>query len=167
MGRRTIPVDKKLLEKSIKKCESSQKFSSQSKLWDAVAEDYNKNQEVEQINAGVVRLRALTWEIPIQTPQGRKGTTKQNNISPVSSADRTTRKEKFAASPAAIRSINAMRKDIPSAYRSVVEKIAEGSMKAAVKLKCLDCCNYDKVEIRECEAYSCPLWLFKPYNTNT
>jgi hypothetical protein len=33
----------------------------------------------------------------------------------------------------------------------------------AVKAKCLDCCCWDTVEIKNCQAVTCPLWRVRPY----
>lgn len=32
---------------------------------------------------------------------------------------------------------------------------------AAIRMKCLDCCNYQKSEVRLCPAKTCPLWNFR------
>lgn len=31
----------------------------------------------------------------------------------------------------------------------------------AIKAKCLDCCGYNKTEVRNCSATDCPLYLFR------
>lgn len=31
----------------------------------------------------------------------------------------------------------------------------------AIRQKCLDCCNYQKLEVRLCPAKTCPLWRFR------
>ena len=37
------------------------------------------------------------------------------------------------------------------------------SFSAMIKAKCLDCCSYQRKEITECVAESCPLWSRRPY----
>jgi len=36
----------------------------------------------------------------------------------------------------------------------------------AIKAKCLDCSDYSASEIRDCEAYSCPLRNVRPYQNS-
>lgn len=31
----------------------------------------------------------------------------------------------------------------------------------AIRLKCLDCCGYQPLEVRECTSYDCPLWRYR------
>jgi hypothetical protein len=33
----------------------------------------------------------------------------------------------------------------------------------AVKAKCLDCCCWETVEIKNCQTVTCPLWRVRPY----
>jgi ribosomal protein S17 len=42
------------------------------------------------------------------------------------------------------------------------KKVITGSKSAAITAKCLQCCNGDRVSIKECEVYDCPLWLHRP-----
>lgn len=32
-----------------------------------------------------------------------------------------------------------------------------------VKLKCLDCCCWEREEVRKCTTQQCPLWKIRPY----
>lgn len=41
---------------------------------------------------------------------------------------------------------------------SVFEKIGYPTL---VKAKCMDCCCYDRTEVKLCPARGCPLWLTK------
>lgn len=31
----------------------------------------------------------------------------------------------------------------------------------AIRKKCLDCCCNQRVEVRECQALDCPLWIYR------
>lgn len=31
----------------------------------------------------------------------------------------------------------------------------------AIRLKCLDCCAYQPLEVRLCSSYDCPLWRYR------
>jgi hypothetical protein len=52
-------------------------------------------------------------------------------------------------------------------FRPVLEKAYSGdaSPKKAIKAMCLECVGYDRESIRSCTGYSCPLWLYRPYQT--
>ena len=38
-----------------------------------------------------------------------------------------------------------------------------GSLRNAIKAKCLDCTAYQRVEITNCGAIYCPLWIYRPF----
>lgn len=60
--------------------------------------------------------------------------------------------------------INRIRKTIPETYRKICDKAWEGkSLRAAINAKCLDCCNFQRVEIKNCLVETCPLWAVRPY----
>ena len=33
----------------------------------------------------------------------------------------------------------------------------------AIRAKCLDCCHFDRKEVKECRVTACPLWRHRPY----
>ena len=37
----------------------------------------------------------------------------------------------------------------------------------ALKAKCLECSNYQRDEIRNCTVETCPLWVWRPFQTNS
>lgn len=48
-------------------------------------------------------------------------------------------------------------------HQPKVEALKSGSMKAAISLKCLDCCNGQMDEVRHCTAIGCPVWPLRPW----
>ena len=53
---------------------------------------------------------------------------------------------------------------IPDSYKLNYKKAVERkSRAAAVKAKCLDCCCWQRTEIVACQADTCPLWAYRPY----
>ena len=55
-------------------------------------------------------------------------------------------------------------KHIPQYYRSTYVKAASGkSKKAAIKAKCQDCSNWQRVEVKKCQLETCPLFPYRPY----
>jgi hypothetical protein len=57
--------------------------------------------------------------------------------------------------------LQTMPADVPKAHRRYWEKLAAEattSYRAAVTLKCLDCCAWYRPEAARCEISGCPLW---------
>lgn len=51
--------------------------------------------------------------------------------------------------------------DTPSRYRKRWEKLAakaDTSFRAAVELKCIECCAWERTEAKACQVGSCPLF---------
>jgi hypothetical protein len=56
--------------------------------------------------------------------------------------------------------LSSLPKNVPRRWRSHWLKLADQaatSYRAAVELKCLDCCAWDRTEARRCEIRGCPL----------
>ncbi len=50
------------------------------------------------------------------------------------------------------------------AYIKLWERAMAGRSKvAAIKVKCLDCCGWQKEEVRNCQVPACPLYPYRPY----
>jgi len=57
-------------------------------------------------------------------------------------------------------------KNVPSKYRRSyleVHSAKKPSFPLAIKLKCLSCCSWDRVEISHCTVRQCGLWKLRPY----
>ena len=66
----------------------------------------------------------------------------------------TTRQEQIAK----------QREAMPERYRKTYDKAVAGKgLRAAVNARCLDCGNWQRTEVRDCPALSCPLWAVRPY----
>lgn len=52
-------------------------------------------------------------------------------------------------------------------YRTILQRAFEGksSPRQAIKAKCLDCTLFQREEIANCPAPSCPLYLLRPYQS--
>lgn len=53
--------------------------------------------------------------------------------------------------------------EVPAKYRGHLQKMMDGSLRAAVTLHCLQCVAYERAEVTECVARHCPLLPFRPY----
>lgn len=58
---------------------------------------------------------------------------------------------------------------VPVLYTGVISKAFDKncSPRAAIKAKCLTCCNFVREDIRECAVVLCPLYSFRPYQVKT
>lgn len=54
--------------------------------------------------------------------------------------------------------------EIPSLYqRKYLKAFTSNSFKTAIDTKCLDCVCWQPNEVSNCEACTCPLWKYRPY----
>lgn len=153
-------VDKNVLQECIIEVEERGLPRTWSELFSKVAAEYNKKTQ-QNVSGATLQALAIKEKLEIETPKGKKG-----GFADGKRGKRGSRAEKFAKSETAQAAIAQARKDIPKfakRHLPVVDDLAAGSMKAAIKLKCLECCNYNTAEIRECESDGCGLWLFRPY----
>ncbi len=55
-------------------------------------------------------------------------------------------------------------RDIPKIYRRIYQQAVKGkSRKAAIHAFCLECCAWEKEEVRKCTSPECPLYVLRPY----
>ena len=56
---------------------------------------------------------------------------------------------------------------VPESQKGIFQKAFLGKSKAtALKAKCLDCTNFQRAEIENCEIITCPIHPYKPYGSN-
>ncbi len=60
------------------------------------------------------------------------------------------------------------RADMPKVYRSSYDKAVSGkSLRAAVNSFCLECCMWEREEVRRCTSLACPLYAVRPYQRSS
>ena len=60
--------------------------------------------------------------------------------------------------------ISKQRQVMPEMYRATYDRaVNHESMRAAVNARCLGCTAWQRTEVRDCPALSCPLWAYRPY----
>lgn len=160
-GRIKLEVNKAEFQKVVTDLEAKQVFANPSHLWKAVEEtDWAKNQTPRPLTAAVVYARAKELGIVSKTPPGKKGGGSNNpNFGKGPKGPRIPRSEKFKKFD---KTFEIMAKEVPEQYRHLIDKIKKGSMKAALKLKCLDCSAWDIKEVRGCVCTGCSLFPFRP-----
>lgn len=153
MGRVKIEIDKSALVAVINKLESAKKFDNRSQLFNAVSEEMN-------ISASLVMLRIKEFNIELKTPVGKRGRAKGTVIS---DSQKKAMQEGRKNKAKIIVNVDSLRKNFPENYTGLLNKLETGSLAAAIKAKCLDCTNFQTVEIKNCQCVACPLFSFRPY----
>lgn len=136
-------------------------FPNRSALFRAVSEsDWAKSKGV-LIQPATVANWIKKFDIPLLTPVGKKGRQKGVKIEGAGRKRRGRNEENYNAM---IKSLNMQsERGIAPSMVKAADRAASGSMKAAIKLKCMDCCGHDKKYVRECTSYDCALWTYRPY----
>jgi len=168
MAKKAYEVDRALLLSSIKKAEASGPLGNRSLLHDEVAKVYNAGHPPREITSSVVMLRINQWNLPILTQAGKRGLSvltpeQKEKMQAARRGPRTSRGDKFAADPTIVAGFVKMRDEFEPIHQATIDKLVAGSMRAAVKLKCLDCCAGQAREVKFCSCNECPLFAFRPY----
>ncbi len=78
--------------------------------------------------------------------------------------EKTSVKFDKIAEPAHDKGVKAFANQMPQKYRlNYLRAMSGRSRTAAIKAKCLDCCNWQRKEVEQCAAKTCPLWTYRPY----
>ena len=167
---KSIEIDRPRLEKAFTDAEALGPLSSRSKLYERAAAKYNDG-NANPITATVARLRFEAWGLTCQT--GAVATREANPHAfgrgtgaapaPRPAGPRKTRGQKFSSHPEFDKNIDTLNAKAPTRYHALVKAVAKGSMKAAIKLQCLQCMGYKASDVDDCRGLSCPLYLFRPY----
>ncbi|RDJ34940.1 MAG: hypothetical protein DWQ19_08890 [Crenarchaeota archaeon] len=183
MAKKTIKVDEGFLKESVERAEKDGPLKNLNELWKVTAKIYNNfaraSEDLPEISPSVVMLRVQAWKIPHQTKAGRRGRGPMTDEQKKAMAEgrkggRRSKAEKFAANPEISTAHKELEENVvyegkmnhfanPERFLNLVEQIKGGSRTAAVKLKCLDCSNWQTTEVRHCPVRTCPLWAFRPY----
>ena len=150
-GRKAIAVNAVDLQNTITNIETgSNPPSSRQKLWEAVAStDWAKGLT---LSSQVAMLKAKALGCIIATPLGKKGN--PGGLKKTRTGG-TPRKGIPATIAAELKRIHGEK------YSGTVDRASKGSLKSAIKLKCLDCCGFQKSEVALCTITACPLWSFR------
>ena len=171
MPRPTIQINKDSFTAIIADLETKKTYRNHSELFKDVSSVYNDKHQQDGITLtpAIVYLRVKEWAVALKTQKGKKGRQKgeQLNTAGVTSVVRLPRGEKFASSDLARQSIGKLRQEVKREQKGrflpLVNRLEKGSMKAAVALKCIDCCAGSTTDIKHCPCTSCSLYLFRPY----
>jgi hypothetical protein len=153
--------------------ESARSFPHRRALWMALAAtQWAKEQN---LSPGALRQQARRLKVRVSTPpnphrvrlkiQGDKAEAVEPTQTPDLGSDprppattaRGTTKERVP--------LPVLRSHTPAKFQPLVDRIEDGSIRAAVKLKCLECSSYQVEEIRLCTVPACPLHSVRPYQS--
>ncbi len=158
-GRKAIAVTPAELQEQIQTLEAMQpdgKFASRSALWQALSNTtWAKTRQPRPLSEQVAMIMAKNNNLVILTPVGRRG--REKGCAPINTGGKRQRR----LMPLHI--LTALKQDTPASLHKVCDKAAGGSLRAAVKLKCLDCSCGVMKEVALCTIKSCPLYHFRPY----
>ena len=167
MGRKTIEINLDMLRETIQAVEASGPLGNLSALYTQVSELLISRGEVNA-NPQLVMLRINKLGIPVKTQKGKRGRQPGHVVDLGTIPSRGRRK---MSDP----NYNALLASGPSggkgqvskqSYKSLLGKARTGSLKAVIRLKCLECADYQREEIRLCGCLSCPLYSIRPFKTS-
>lgn len=157
MAKARLEIDKAEFQKVVSDLESSQTFINPSALWKAVeATDWSKGLKPRPLTAAVAYVRAKELGIVIKTLPGKRGLPS----GPRGTGVRVPRSKKMEAFG---ESFKEMRADTPKVYLPLIDKAEKGSLRACIKLKCLECSGWQSSEIRNCNIVGCSLYPIRPF----
>lgn len=149
-GRKPIELDKEKFQLVVADIEATQKPSNRSQLWKLVeASDWARSQQPRPLTSQVAYLKAKEMGLTIATPVGKKGVFERANGP--------------KRSRVSLNLVSSVGVGVPDNFKKLVAKMEKGSLKAAVKLKCLDCSDWQMKEVRNCKVTGCPLFPVRPY----
>jgi len=159
MARTKLEINKDEFQKVVNELESNQTFENPSMLWKAVeASDWGKGLKPRALTAAVAYVRAKELGIIYKTQPGKRGPgVFPGGVPRGVRVPRSTKMKAFA------NSFERMRKETPERFIPMVNKAEKGSAKACIKLKCLECANWQPAEVKHCHIISCPLFPLRPF----
>jgi hypothetical protein len=154
MSKKAIVLDKVEFQKIVTDLESSKQFVSRGALWQAVEEsEWAKKLTPRPLTAQVAMLKAKELNLAIKTVLGKRGNA---NLATVARGPRKAKR-------ISLEIVESMKKHFPENLHSTIDKAAAGSMKAAIKLNCIECSGFVKKEVALCQIQTCPMWTYRPY----
>lgn len=155
MGRTKVNVNKNELLSVINDLESKCTFSSLSDLYKAVEASEWARKHNPPLTSSVILLRINEYKIPTKTTKGKKFLASIDS-KPIADKKLTSETKEWIA---------AIRGRMDKKFHKLILKAANGSKKARIKLKCLDCSGETISEIKNCKLMTCGIWLDRPYQT--
>jgi len=162
-GRKKLEIDRDVFQRVVSKLEENQTFPNTSALWKAVeGTDWAMQQSPRPLTAQVAYMRARELGIVTKTLPGKRGgTMTEERIANMRSA-RSGRKPRAEKMRVFAPTFKEMRATYPTNLSATIDRAEKGSLRAAITLKCLECCAFQRVEVRNCACPGCSLYPHRP-----
>lgn len=152
-GRKGIELDAVIFQSVITEVEAKSQPKNHSQLWAAVAAtEWAKNLTPRPLTAQVAMLKAKALGLKIGTPIGKRG----EGLGRVAGT-------KVERKRIPLDLVENLGRGVPAKFAKKVAKAANGSLKSAIALKCLECSNWEMKEVSNCNIKGCSLFPFRPY----
>lgn len=165
MPRPTVLIEKSELQSVITAAENAQEFPNMSALCQYVCTTEwakklkNSSGNPVDLHHQVVCNRLKEFGIVTKTKPGKRGNSNlAGNTGP--RGERKPRSEKFATNKLVKATFKELRKETPQAYQKTIDRIEKGSLKAAIRLMCLQCTNGNVGEIGSDGCLGCAISPF-------
>jgi hypothetical protein len=158
MGRTKVQVKSEELKEAIKLAEANGPFNTRQEL--AIAISSSQWGIDNNITTAVVINRIKEFGIVPLTQKGKRGRQTGEKLTDSHKQKLMDGRGKKSVDKSWI---DGVRKITPAAYLPIVDRIEQGSLVATLKMKCLECCNFNKSEIKNCSVQTCVLWSRRPY----
>jgi hypothetical protein len=160
-----LEVDRDELQRTVNELEGKQTFPHLSALWKAVeGTSWAKSYQPRPVTASIAAARAKELGVQYSTRPAKRVlgviTEKQRAAMQAGRKNRKPRSEKMKAFASAFEE---MRKLVPVRFLPLVAQAEKGSLRAAMKLKCLECSSYLSSEVKQCPITNCSLFPQRPY----
>lgn len=160
-GRKPIEVTSAELQAQLIQLEASQpegKFNNRSALWDALTETkWAKTRKPRPLTGQVAMLIAKNNNLTISTPVGKRG--REKGCAPINTKGGRKRRQMTKEQADALYAAT------PKKFHKIVDRVVKGSVKARIKLNCLNCSNWQQTEVRHCGLLGCAWYSIRPYRT--
>ena|SRR3990167_2259786 len=158
-GKPATEINPTELQQAITDLENKQAFTNRFQLWHALEQtEWAKTRQPRPLKAQAAMLKAKQFNLVIQTKLGKKGKQKREGNTTIAIPSLSKRSKKIS-----LDIIEKLKKQYNEKYYKTIDKLVSGSMKAAIKLKCIDCSGHDHQEVKLCALNDCPLYPFRPY----
>jgi len=176
MPRPSIVITAEELQKQLQEAESARTFKNWSALFEYVANTVwgktriNSLGKPQPLTAAVIYQRVMQFKLTdvIQTGKGKKGQ-KEGKPRPPARQDLHERAGKYQkkfcddyyySGAWGISTDSARVKQ--KRMLKYIERLEQGSLKAGIALKCIDCCNGSFFEVQNCRMFDCALYSISP-----
>jgi hypothetical protein len=158
MSKKPLDIDRQVMTDIINKLELAKTYTNRNALFEDASSEYHSARGLK-VSPAVIYLRVKEWALVLKTAVGKRG--RAPGSGPVPQGERH---KKLKGN----KSLIALRKEWESdpdakPFMGLISKIANGSLKSAIKANCIACANFQREEVKNCLVVSCPLHAIRPY----